>query len=132
MRQPALPAAPAALTLEPATAPAAARRRIGGLDPDLAAIDFLAVELRYGLLGILRRGHLDESEAPGLSGAPIRHHAAALDAAHGGEHLTQALTRCGKGETSNEQLVRHDTPPNFLPRRVDAVWDAEDGTSDAA
>src|SRR2546421_10188930 len=101
MRRPALPAASATLTLESAAAPAPSRRRVGGLDPDLTAIAFLAVELRHGLLGILRRIHLDEPESPGLASAPIRHHAAALDAAHGGEHPTQTLTRRGKGETSD-------------------------------
>src|SRR5262245_39105915 len=75
-----LPAGRAPRATAPATTgpgPAAAgplARRVGDAHRQLSALEVLIVQLADGLLGLGRGGHLDEPEAPGLSGEPVGDH----------------------------------------------------------
>src|SRR5438034_2736444 len=129
-----LPAAPAAApTVANAataplatTAPAAARaRRIRQLDLQRPAIHFLPIELLDGLCGLLGRRHLDEAEPARTAGIAIRDHRGRLDGARGGEQLAQAFVRRGEGQPPDEELLRHDQPPNSSPAADDTLWTAE-------
>src|SRR5712692_3533424 len=86
----------------PATAAAAGPAAVasaacpGGLcllDLDGPAVEARAVEAADGLLGFLRRGHLDEAEAPRPAGVPVGHDARGFDAAGRSEGLAQTLVR---------------------------------------
>src|SRR2546422_2074801 len=100
--------------VSPTAATGAAGR--GLLHPELTAVEVLAVELRDGLIGLFRRGHLHETEAARATGVTIGHDGSRFDLAGRREHLTKPFRRCGERETADEQLLRHETPPSLLPR----------------
>src|SRR5881409_2791983 len=95
------PATAAAAAEAPATATTAAApvayaacpRGLCLLDLDGPAVEARAVEATDGLLGFLRRRHLDEAEAPRPAGVPVGHDARRFDAAGRREGLAQTLVR---------------------------------------
>src|SRR6185503_2103757 len=88
-------AAEATATATTATTPVAAAApgagSFGLLDLDGAAVEVRAVEAADGLLGFLRRRHLDETETPRATGVPVGHDACGLDAADGRESFAQTF-----------------------------------------
>src|SRR5437899_7401248 len=113
------PATAAAAAEAPATAtaaaPVASAACPGGLcllDLDGPAVEARAVEPADGLLGFLRRRHLDEAEAPRPAGVPVGHDARGFDAAGRREGFAQTLVRGGKCKTADEEFHRHGRAPS--------------------
>src|SRR5216683_3033329 len=101
---PAVPAAP-----RPTAASAAAQTRgLGELYFQRPPVQFLAVELLHGRIGLLGRRRLDRA---GLT-----------------EDLTQPLVRGREGQACDEELLCHGAPLNASPAVDDTPWNAEDGT----
>src|SRR5712691_6958667 len=111
----------------PAAAPAATGR-IRQLDLQRPAVHFLPVELLHGLSSLLGRRHLDEAKAARTAGVPVRYDGGRLDGARGREQLAQAFVRRGERQTPDEELLRHDQPPNSSSAADVALWTAEGGT----
>src|SRR5437899_10195094 len=88
--------APATATAAAPVASAACPGGLGLLDLDGPAVEARAVEATDGLLGFLRRRHLDEAEAPRPAGVPVGHDARGFDAADRREGLAQTLVGGGK------------------------------------
>src|SRR5213593_43949 len=113
---PAATAAAAAEATATATttpvAPAACPGGLRLLDLDRPAVEARAVEAADGLLGFLRRRHLDEAEAPRPAGVPVGHDARGFDAAGRREGLAQTLVRGGKCKTADEEFHRHGRAPS--------------------
>src|SRR2546426_1367987 len=108
-------AAEATATATTAAAPVASAACPGGLcllDLDGPAVEARAVEPADGLLGFLRRRHLDEAEAPRPAGVPVGHDARGFDAAGRREGLAQTLVRGGKCKTADEEFHRHGRAPS--------------------
>src|SRR6266511_2663050 len=106
----------------PAATPSATRARgIRQLDLQRPAIHFLPVELLDGLSSFLGCRHLDEAEPARTAGVTIRHNRGRLDGAGGGEQLAQAFVGRGEGQPPDEELLRHDQPPNSSSAADDAL-----------
>src|SRR2546428_7643620 len=104
------------LVAPPAPVPATARARgLGEFDLQRPAVHFLTVELLDRGLRLFGRRHLDETEAARATGALLHHDRRRLNAARLCEHLAETLARRRKGQTPDEQFVRHRAPPNVSP-----------------
>src|SRR6266508_1105359 len=109
---PAVPAAP-----RPTAASAAAYTRgLGELYFQRPPVQFLAVELLHGGIGLLGRRHLDEAESARTSGVTVHHDRRRLDRAGLTENLTQPLIRGGEGQACDEELLSHGAPLMHLPQ----------------
>src|SRR5438477_620811 len=99
--------APRIRTATAAAATAAAAGRLGLLDLNGPAVETGAVQLADGLLGLLRRRHLDEPEAARAASVPVCHDARGFDRATRRERFAQTLVGGGEGEAADEQFDRH-------------------------
>src|SRR6185295_18366387 len=106
------PATAAART--PATAAATGTRcaLVGLADVDLTATEIPAVQLGDGLAGLVRRAHLDESEAPRAAAVAVADDGRRLDGSSRREERLELFSGGGKREVSYEDFLAHD---NSLP-----------------
>ena len=100
------PAAPA-VSAESFPATRTAKFRASFVHVEGAAIQFGSIQLRNGLLRVLRIGHFDESEAAGLTGVPVRDDIDLFDIAELGKSREQFFLRGLEAEIADKNLA-HD------------------------
>ena len=93
-------------------------------DKDIASTHFLAIEFCDGALGLFWRRHFDESESSAATRFAIGYDASGDYGADGFEERLKVFIRGGKGEASNEQLVRHRSIPYELYENVAVTFGA--------
>src|SRR5689334_14283274 len=101
---PATPATPTPAEAAWATAGAAL---LGDIDPQRAATEVLAVEIRDRLLGGVGARHLDEAKSARLTAHPVDHQVDALDLSGSREVLGDQVLGGVVGQVSNVQAARH-------------------------
>ena len=79
----------------------------GFVDDERAPAEVLAVHFGDGAGGRIGRSHLDEGEAAGPAGFPVRDDAAAGHVAEGGEGLAEIALRGAKRQVANIQFGSH-------------------------
>src|SRR3989441_2675190 len=126
-RLPAAPTESAAPRSAAASSAAAQARGLGDLDLQRAPVEFLAVELLDGRIGLLGRRHLHEAESARAPGVTVHDDRGRLDGADLGEDLAQPLVRRREGQTADEELLCHGAPLNRSPAVDGTPWYAEDG-----
>src|SRR5882762_6773289 len=88
---------------------------LGDLDLQRPAVHFLTVELLDRRVRVFGRRHLDEAEPARAARALLHHDRRGLDLARLGEHFSKTIARRRKRQASDEQFVRHGTPPTETP-----------------
>ena len=77
------------------------------IHPYTAAVNHLAVQGSYGLLGCLLQLHLHKAKAPGLVGEPVPNHHGGIHLAKLGKNRKKSILSGVVAEVSYINLLRH-------------------------
>ena len=77
-------------------------RRVGQLDLELTAIEVVAIEPLDGLVSLVGRSHLDETESARSTGVPIHDDGSGFHGADLGKEIAETFRGRGEGETADE------------------------------